>query len=111
MSFIRTAELAPREPLPGWAGRFFHTEHLTLVHYEIAPGACVHPHHHESEEVWNVVDGELEMTVDGATAVLRAGDAAVIPSGAEHAAHAVGRCRAIVVDYPARDSVGGVDVR
>lgn len=111
MAFIRTSELAPREPLPGWAGRFFHTEHLTFVYYEIAPGASVHPHLHENEEVWNIVDGELEMTVDGAAAVLRAGEAAVIPSGVEHSARAVGLCHAIVVDYPARDSVGGVDVR
>src|SRR5215831_15197806 len=110
MAFIRTSELAPREPLPGWAGRFFHSEHLTLVHYEIAPGARVHPHRHENEEVWNVVEGELEMTVDGATSVLRSGDAAVVPSGVEHSAHAVEHCRAIVVDYPTRDTVAGVDV-
>ena len=110
MAFIRTRELAPREPLPGWAGRFFHTEHLTFVYYEIAPGARVHPHRHENEEVWNVVEGELEMTVGGAIAVLRAGEAAVVPSGVEHAAHAAGRCRAIVVDYPAGHSVAGVDV-
>ena len=73
----------PREPLPGWAG----------------------------EEVWNIVEGELEMTVGGATAVLRAGEAAVVPSGVEHSARAVGPCRAIVVDYPTRDTVAGLDIR
>ncbi|HYW26367.1 MAG TPA: cupin domain-containing protein [Terriglobales bacterium] len=111
MPFIRTSALPPREPLPGWVGRFFHSEHLTFVYYEVAPGAQVHPHRHENEEVWNVVEGELEMTVDGATTVLRPGEAAVVPADVEHAARALGRCRAIVVDYPARDSVGGVDVR
>jgi quercetin dioxygenase-like cupin family protein len=111
MPFVRTSELTPREPLPGWVGRFFHSEHLTLVYYEIAPGSRVHSHHHENEEVWNVVEGDLEMTVDGVTSVLRAGEAAVIPSDVEHAARAIGLCRAIVVDYPPRDSVGGIDVR
>ena len=111
MPFIRTTELPPKEPLPGFVGRFFHSEHMTFVHYEIAPGARVHPHRHENEEAWHVVEGELEMTLDGATTVLRAGDAAVVPANVEHGAGAVGRCRAIVVDYPVRDTVGGVDTR
>lgn len=111
MSFIRTCELTPREPLPGWVGRFFHSDHMTFVHYEIAPGARVHPHHHQNEEVWNVIEGELEMTIGGSTRVLTAGDVAVIPAGVEHGAGAVGPSRAIVVDYPVRDSVGGVDIR
>ena len=111
MPFVRTSELTPREPLPGWVGRYFHSEHLTFVYYEIAPGARVHPHHHENEEVWNVVDGELEMTVDGTTRVLRSGEAAVVPANVTHGAAAIGRCRAIVVDYPVRDTVAGIDIR
>jgi quercetin dioxygenase-like cupin family protein len=111
MPFIRPSELPPREPLPGWAGRFFHSDHMTLVYYEIAPGARAHPHHHENEEVWNVLDGELEMVVDGVARVLRAGEAAVVPADVEHSAAAIGRCRVIVVDHPARDTVAGIDIR
>lgn len=111
MPFIRSSELTPTEPLPGWVGRFFHSQHMTFVYYGVLPGSRVHPHHHENEEVWDIVEGELEMVVDGATRVLRAGEAAVIPAGVEHGASAIGSCRAIVVDYPARDAVGGIDIR
>jgi quercetin dioxygenase-like cupin family protein len=111
MPFILSSELTPREPLPGWVGRFFRSEHMTFVYYEIAPGARIHSHHHENEEVWNVIEGELEMMVDGATRVLRSGEAAVIPAGVEHSAGASGPCRAIVVDYPVRDTVAGIDIR
>lgn len=111
MPFIQTSALPAREPLPGWVGRFFHSDHMTFVYYEIAPGARVHLHHHENEEVWNVLEGELEMVVDGVTRVLRAGEAAVVPAGVKHSAGAREACRAIVVDHPARDRVAGIDVR
>jgi len=111
MPFIVPSELAVKEPRPGWRGRFFHSEHMTFSYYEAAPGADVHLHRHPQEEVWHVVEGELEMVLDGVARVLRAGEAAVVPPGVEHSARARGPCRAIVVDHPTRDSVGGVDIR
>ncbi len=111
MPFIETAELAAKEPLPGWVGRVFHSAHMTFGYYEIAPGSRLHLHHHPNEEVWNVVQGELEMVVGDIKMVLRAGDAAVIPAGVEHSANASGYCRAIVVDYPVRERIEGADLR
>jgi quercetin dioxygenase-like cupin family protein len=111
MPFIDTGKLSLKEPLPGWQGRFFHSEHMTFSYYDITPGSRIHPHHHPNEEVWNVVEGELEMIVDGTTRVVRAGEAAVVPAEVEHAVEAVSPCRVIVVDHPARDFVGGVDIR
>jgi len=111
MPFIQTSQLPVKEPRPGWQGRFFHSDHMTFAYYEIAAGSEVHVHRHPQEEVWHIIDGELEMVVDGATSVLRAGDAAVVRADVEHAARVRGHCRAIVVDYPIRESVGGVDIR
>ncbi len=111
MAFIETSELPAKEPLPGWVGRFFHSEHMTFAYYEIAPGSGIHRHRHPNEEVWNIIEGELEMVVGDATRIVRGGDAVVIPADVEHAASPRGRCRAIVVDHPVRDMVGGVDIR
>jgi quercetin dioxygenase-like cupin family protein len=112
MPFIRTFELPVKEPRPGWQGRFFHSQYMTFSYYEVAAGADVHRHRHPQEEVWHVVEGDLEVYLDGETRLLHPGDVAVVPAEVEHGARAVsGTCRAIVVDYPLRDSVGGVDIR
>jgi quercetin dioxygenase-like cupin family protein len=106
--FLTIADLPPREPRAGWVGRFFHSDHMTFAAYEIAPGADVHQHSHPHEEVWSVLEGELELVIDGERRILSAGDAAIVPSGASHSARAVARCRAIIIDHPVREAVGGV---
>ena len=108
MAFVDPASLPAHEPRPGWRGRFFHSEHMTFAYYEIAPGADVHVHDHHNEEVWNVVDGALELTVGGQTKVVGAGQAAIVPAGERHSVRATEATRAIVVDYPLRESVAGI---
>ena len=110
MTFIAAARLPVKEPRPGWLGRFFHSEHMTFAYYDIQAGASVHVHHHENEEVWHVISGEIEMVVAHDKGVVRAGEAVVVPAGVEHSARARERCHAIVVDFPLRAEVGGVDI-
>ena len=111
MGFIGPDEMRASEPLPGWKGRFWRSDSMSFAQYAIDAGASIHEHHHPNEEVWNVVDGELEMVVGDIRRVVRAGDAAVIPAGVEHSASASGYCRAIVVDYPVRERIEGADLR
>ena len=77
----------------------------------VRAGADVHRHHHPQEEVFHVLDGELEVSIGDETRMVRPGDAAVVPSEVEHSARAITDCRVIVADSPTRDSVGGVDIR
>jgi quercetin dioxygenase-like cupin family protein len=109
MPFVDVDALPALEPRPGWHGRFFHSAHMTFAYYAIAPGADVHEHRHEEEEVWHVIDGKLEITLDGVARAVGAGDAAVIPASQPHSVRALGSSRVIVVDYPVRRSVGGLD--
>lgn len=111
MPFIDPTELVAKEPKPGWSGRFFHSERMTFAYYDIVPGSALHLHHHDEEEVWNVIEGELELTLDGTTRALAAGQAAVVPSNVEHSARALSPCRVIIVDSPVRQAVGDVDTR
>jgi quercetin dioxygenase-like cupin family protein len=110
MGFIDSNDLPMMEPRPGFHGRFFHSEHMTFSYYEIAPGSRLHLHHHPEEEVWHIVDGELEMVLGDVTRVVRAGQAVVVPPNVEHAATASRACRAIVVDHPCRTHVGSVEI-
>jgi quercetin dioxygenase-like cupin family protein len=83
---------------------------MTFAYYSVVAGSSIHEHSHENDEVWNVIEGELEITIAGRTQVVRAGDAAVVPPGTLHAVTAITDSRAIVVDQPRRASIGSVDL-
>ena len=57
---------------------------MCRVNYEPGFGVGMHAHEH-TEQVMVVTQGELELTVDGETRTLHAGDWAVINRGVEHA--------------------------
>jgi unsaturated pyranuronate lyase len=102
MPFIDTRELPPWERLPGWLGRTFHSEHMTFAHWDFAAGSSIHEHHHPNEEVWYVIEGTLEMTVDGVTRRAGPGTAAVVPFDARHQVRAITDGRALVATHPVR---------
>jgi unsaturated pyranuronate lyase len=106
--FLDPADMLAGEPLPGWRGRFFHSENMTFSHYDIATGAVpLHEHSHEQEEVWHVIEGTLVLTVGGEECTLGAGHAAVVPPNTPHSARALSAVRAIVADYPLRSRLPG----
>ena len=110
MAFIEISGLDVKEPRTGWKGRFFHSEHMTLAYYTVEAGASIHRHAHPNDEVWNVIDGELEITIAAETRVVGPGGAAVVPPDTPHAIKALTAARAIVVDHPRRESIGGIDL-
>ena len=102
MSFVDTSSLRVIERLPGWFGRYFHSPSMTFAHYDFARGASIHEHFHPQEEVYEVIEGELEMTIDGVTQTARPGMVAIVPSNIPHSVMALTDGRAIIVDYPLR---------
>jgi quercetin dioxygenase-like cupin family protein len=108
MSFLDTHDLPVKEPLPGWHGRFFHSEQMTFGYYEVDAGAAIHPHQHANEEVWHVFEGEIAVMIAGVTTVAGPGCVALIPPNTSHAVQALTAARAIVVDHPRRATIGGV---
>lgn len=62
----RAASMSSRERLPGWYGRF-HSQSMTFAHYDFKRGSFIHEHFHPQEEVYGVIEGELEVTIDSAT--------------------------------------------
>jgi quercetin dioxygenase-like cupin family protein len=100
--FVDTSTLRVVERLPGWSGRYFHSPSLTFAHYDFMRGASIHEHFHPQEEVYEVIEGELEITVDGVTQIARAGLVAIVPSNVRHSVKALSDGRAIIVDYPTR---------
>jgi quercetin dioxygenase-like cupin family protein len=107
MPFIDTNQLGSKEPLPGWHGRFLHSQSMTFGYYDVAAGASIHPHFHPNEEVWHVIEGQLEVTIGDETRVAGPGCVAVVPPNTPHSVRALTDGRSIVVDHPRRDRVGG----
>jgi quercetin dioxygenase-like cupin family protein len=106
MAIVDTAELTVVQRLPGWRGRSFNSPNMTFVHYEFDAGASIHEHHHAQEEVWNVIEGELEVTIDGVPHLAKPGMVAITPPNTRHSVRALTAGRAIVVDTPLRLDLG-----
>jgi len=102
MPFVDISSLDVVERLPGWHGRYFHSQSMTFAHYDFVRGSSIHEHFHVHEEVYEVIEGELEVTIDGTTQIARAGVAAIVPSNVRHSIRALTDGRAIIVDYPVR---------
>jgi quercetin dioxygenase-like cupin family protein len=81
---------------------------MTFAYYNVSADADVHAHEHPHEEVWHVVAGALELTLGDETRVVRAGDAAIVAADERHSVRATEPTRAIVVDYPLRESLAGI---
>lgn len=106
MPFVDVSKLKVTERLPGWYGRYFHSSSMTFAHYDFARGASIHEHFHPQEEVYEVIEGELEVTIDGSSQIARPGLVAVIPSNSRHSVKALTDGRAIIVDFPLRPEFG-----
>jgi unsaturated pyranuronate lyase len=102
MPFLDTSTLRVTERLSGWHGRYFHSANMTFAHYDFAKDATIHEHSHPQEEVYEVIEGELEITIDDVTQIARAGIVAIVPSNARHSVKALTDGRAIIVDHPIR---------
>ena len=102
MPFVDTSCLDVVERLPGWYGRYFHSQSMTFAHYSFVCGALIHEHFHPQEEVYELIEGELEVTIDGVTQIVRPGLVAIVPSGVPHSVKARTDGRVIIVDFPLR---------
>jgi uncharacterized cupin superfamily protein len=110
MPFIAPADMLPSNPLRGWKGAFFQSKNMTFGLWEIAPDAApLHEHSHPQEEVWNIAEGRIALTVGGTEYILEPGSAVVIPPNVRHSARPLGQCRAIVADHPLRSELPGIN--
>jgi quercetin dioxygenase-like cupin family protein len=92
-----------QEPVPGFHVRFVHTDNMTLAYWDIEEGALLPDHSHPHEQVANVMEGKLQLIVDGEENILTPGQVFVIPSNVAHGGKALTACKVIDVFYPVRE--------
>ena len=102
MTFLAAEAMKTAEPLPGWRGRFWHSANMSFAHYRVDAGSAIHAHYHPYEEVWLVIEGELEVTVGDETRTAGPGGVAVIPPDVTHSVRALTAGVAVVTNYPVR---------
>ena len=103
MSLIDTSKLPVVERKPGWRGRYFNSANMTFAHYEFDAGSSIHEHSHPQEEVWHVLEGALDITMNGVTKRAGPGFVGIVPPETSHSVVAASDGKAIVVDYPLRE--------
>lgn len=79
---------------------------MTFAHYEFTAGSSIHEHFHPEEEVYEVIDDELEATIDGKLEIAKPGVVAIVPPNAHHSVIALTDGHLIVVDHRARPDFG-----
>jgi quercetin dioxygenase-like cupin family protein len=60
------------------AGRY------TLIDMHVPPGGGPPPHRHDFEEMFTILDGEIELTFRGVSAIAMAGETINVPANAPH---------------------------
>ena len=58
-----------------------------LIDMLVPPGGGPPPHRHDFEEMFTVLEGEIEVTFRGAKSIVRAGETVNIPANAAHEFH------------------------
>ncbi len=76
---------------------------ITIVENHNPPGVGIPMHVHANEdEIFRILEGEMEFTVEGSTSLLRAGDTIFLPRQVPHSFKVVGEkhARAIITIVP-----------
>ena len=102
-NFTNLSKIEAKEIVPGFHARLIHMDGLTVGHVKATKGSILPEHHHVHEQVTNIIEGSLEMTMNGVTKVCNPGDVIVIPSNLPHSAKAITDCYVIDCFQPVRE--------
>ena len=103
MVFINLKDVFEKEVVPGFKGKFVHSNNVTVAYWSITEGSVMPEHDHPHEQIANVIKGELELSIEGEIKLLKAGEVAVIPSNAKHYGKAITDCFVIDIFNPVRE--------
>ncbi len=95
--------IEPRELFPGAVARFIHSENMTVAFFSFDAGISLPEHSHPHEQITQVIEGSLLLTVGGAERRLLPGEVAIIPGGAVHSARTTEKTRVTDTFYPIRE--------
>jgi quercetin dioxygenase-like cupin family protein len=95
--------LPVKEIFPGLRARLVHTDRVTHSWVEVDEGASFPEHRHPQEQIVNVLEGTLELTVNGTRHKLTRGQVFVSPPDVPHFGRGLTRCLVLDTFAPTRD--------
>ena len=107
MGFVELKDLNELEIARGIKAYAVTADTLTVLHVRIEKGALLPEHSHYHEQVVNVIEGELELKVDGRKYNLKAGNVMVLEPNVIHSGRAVKACKVVDVFHPVRKDFAG----
>jgi quercetin dioxygenase-like cupin family protein len=100
--FVQLDRLKKAELFPGFSAKIVHTPNTSISYVWVDKGAVLPVHHHPEEQVLNLIEGEMEVTIGDTSKLCKAGSVIVIPSNVKHTVTALTDCLAIDVFQPPR---------
>jgi quercetin dioxygenase-like cupin family protein len=103
VSFIDLESVKEKEIVPGYHARMVHSDNMTFAYWRVEAGASLPEHSHHHEQVYNLLEGEFELVVDGEKYHTKPGTVFILPSNIPHSGRAITDCRILDVFHPVRE--------
>lgn len=103
--FITFSDLPEKELFPGIRARITHSDQVTLSKVTLDKGVALPEHQHHNEQWTTILEGEIEMIIDGNKELMKPGMTVYIPSNAPHSAQAHTHCVVLDMFVPKRDDL------
>jgi len=103
MPFFLVDTLPVRDLFPGLRAQLIHTDRVTHSWVTVDEGAVFPDHQHPHEQIVTVLEGELELVVEGTAHRLKPGSVFVIPPDVRHSGRGITRCRVLDAFAPVRE--------
>jgi quercetin dioxygenase-like cupin family protein len=96
-------DIPAKQLMEGITGHYAHGSNMSFGYVTVKAGTQMPVHQHVHEQITYILEGQLDMFIDGQKHSLTAGMYYVLPSNIPHGAHAVTDCTVIDVFSPARE--------
>ena len=107
MGFVELKDLPELEIANGIRAYAVTADTITVLHVRIEEGALLPEHSHYNEQVVNVIEGKLELTVEGKNYNLMPGNVMVLEPNVIHSGRAVKACKVVDIFHPVRKDFAG----
>jgi len=107
MPFVELKDLPYLEIAKGIKAYAVTADTVTVLHVSIEEGAVLPEHSHHNEQVVNVIEGVLELTVEGKNYNLMPGNVMVLEPNVIHSGKCIKDCKVVDVFHPVRKDFAG----
>lgn len=102
--FHSLKDCAVKTPVKGVKIRSVFLDKTMMTHMEFEPFSVLPEHKHDHEQITMILEGEMEMIVNGEKSLMKKGDVAAVPGSVLHSAKVTGQFTVAVDAWsPARD--------